>query len=98
MIKNENNELVKKIDEIPPCDEIFFAGAGHVLLRSIEGLTLYDIKQKKGVGQVFRYPLVFLMTTAGLFRLVEDEPMLPSYLVNGYEVRCFTWQTHLNHR
>lgn len=51
MIKNEKNEVSKKVTTAP-CDEIFFAGTGCVLLRDTEGLTLYDLQQKKSAGQV----------------------------------------------
>ena len=50
-IKNERNEITKKV-QTPPCDEIFYAGTGCVLLRDAEGLTLFDIQQKKSAGQV----------------------------------------------
>jgi len=50
-IKNEKNEITKKV-QTPPCDEIFYAGTGCVLLRDTEGLTLFDIQQKKSAGQV----------------------------------------------
>ena len=51
VIKNEKNELMKKV-QTPPCDEIFYAGTGCVLLRDSEGLTLFDIQQKRSAGQV----------------------------------------------
>ena len=54
VIKNEKNEVSKKV-QTPPCDEIFYAGTGYVLLRDTEGLTLFDIQQKRSQGQVHNY-------------------------------------------
>lgn len=51
VIKNEKNEVSKKV-QTPPCDEIFYAGTGCLLLRDAEGLTLFDIQQKRTAGQV----------------------------------------------
>lgn len=51
VIKNEKNEVSKKVTT-PPCDEIFYAGTGCVLLRDADGLTLFDIQQKRASAQV----------------------------------------------
>lgn len=53
VIKNEKNEISKKVNT-PPCDEIFFAGTGCVLLRDTEGLTMFDLQQRKSAGQVLK--------------------------------------------
>lgn len=51
VIRNEKNEVTKKL-VTPPCEEIFYAGTGCILLRDSEGLTLFDIQQKKSMGHV----------------------------------------------
>ncbi|KAF4533472.1 hypothetical protein B566_EDAN001201 [Ephemera danica] len=45
-IKNLKNEVTKKV-VTPSCDEIFYAGTGMVLLRDQEGVTLFDVQQKR---------------------------------------------------
>ena len=51
VIKNEKNEETKKV-QTPPCDQIFYAGTGCVLLRDTEGIALFDIQHKCSAGQV----------------------------------------------
>lgn len=51
VIKNLKNEVSKKI-QAPNCDEIFFAGTGMLLLREPELLTLFDVQQKRVLGEV----------------------------------------------
>ena len=46
MIKNLRNEVTKKVD-CPSCDTIFFASTGHLLLKDAEGVTLYDVQQRR---------------------------------------------------
>jgi len=46
VIKNIKNEVTKKI-HYPAVDEIFYAGAGSLLLRTGSGITLYDVQQKR---------------------------------------------------
>ena len=45
------NEVTKKI-QIPAVDQIFYAGTGFLLLRTPEGLTLYDVQQKRLVVNI----------------------------------------------
>lgn len=49
-IKNLKNEVTKKI-QLNGVDEIFQAGPGHLLLRDSEGITLYDVQQKRNLAQ-----------------------------------------------
>uniref|UniRef100_T1J5P8 Coatomer subunit alpha n=1 Tax=Strigamia maritima TaxID=126957 RepID=T1J5P8_STRMM len=49
VVKNLKNEVTKKI-QTPVCDEIYYAGTGTLLLRDSEGLTLFDIQQKRSLA------------------------------------------------
>merc|ERR1712227_1067540 len=49
-IKNLKNEVTKKI-QLNGVDEIFQAGPGLLLLRDSEGITLYDVQQKRNLAQ-----------------------------------------------
>ncbi|XP_060529873.1 coatomer subunit alpha [Cylas formicarius] len=51
VIKNLKNEVTKKV-QTPPCDEIFYAGTGMLLLRDAEHVTLFDVQQKRILSQV----------------------------------------------
>lgn len=51
VIKNLKNEVTKKV-QIPNCDEIFYAGTGMLLLRDADGMTLFDVQQKRNLGHV----------------------------------------------
>ncbi len=51
VIKNLKNEITKKV-QTPNCDEIFYAGTGMLLLRDPEGVTLFDVQQRKNLGHV----------------------------------------------
>ena len=51
VIKNLKNEVTKKVS-IPNCDEIFYAGTGMLLLRDTDAVTLFDVQQKRSLGQV----------------------------------------------
>ena len=46
VIKNLKNEVTKKV-QTPPCDMIFYAGTGSLLLRDVEQVTLFDVQQKR---------------------------------------------------
>ena len=46
MIKNLKNEVTKKV-QTPPCDMIFYAGTGSLLLRDTDSVTLFDVQQKR---------------------------------------------------
>eukprot|EP00731_Ephydatia_muelleri_P009629 Em0005g215a len=51
VIKNLRNEVTKKVD-CPSCDTIFFASTGHLLLKDAEGVTLYDVQQRRALKTV----------------------------------------------
>ncbi|KAK6623727.1 hypothetical protein RUM43_009580 [Polyplax serrata] len=51
VIKNLKNEITKKV-QTPNCDEIFYAGTGMLLLRDSDGVTLFDVQQKRTLAQV----------------------------------------------
>nr|XP_039274380.1 LOW QUALITY PROTEIN: coatomer subunit alpha-like [Styela clava] len=51
VIKNLKNEITKKI-QVPGVDEIFYAGTGSLLLRTADGITLYDVQQKRALASV----------------------------------------------
>jgi len=53
VIKNLKNEVSKKIQA--PCDEIFYAGTGMLLLREPESLTLFDVQQKRYSYKIINY-------------------------------------------
>lgn len=42
------NEVTKKVTT-QPCDEIFYAGTGMLLLRDSDGVSLFDVQQKRSV-------------------------------------------------
>ena len=44
------NEVTKKI-QLNGVDEIFQAGPGVLLLRDAEGITMYDVQQKRNIAQ-----------------------------------------------
>lgn len=49
VIKNMQNEVTKKVTT-QPCDEIFYAGTGMLLLRDSDGVSLFDVQQKRVLG------------------------------------------------
>ena len=51
IIKNLKNEVTKKVNA-PNCDEIFYAGTGMLLLRGADTVTLFDVQQKRNLGNV----------------------------------------------
>ena len=51
IIKNLKNELTKKI-QLPNCEEIFYAGTGMLLLRDADGVTLFDVQQKRNLAHI----------------------------------------------
>jgi len=51
VIKNLKNEVTKKVST-PNCDEIFYAGTGMLLLRDTDQVTLFDVQQKRNLGNV----------------------------------------------
>ncbi|XP_076029006.1 coatomer subunit alpha isoform X2 [Oratosquilla oratoria] len=50
VIKNLQNEVTKKVST-PTCDEVFYAGTGMLLLRDNDGVSLFDVQQKRVLGQ-----------------------------------------------
>ena len=46
IIKNLNNEVTKKV-QCPPCESIFYAGTGHLLLKEADTVKLFDVQQKR---------------------------------------------------
>lgn len=51
VIKNLKNEVTKKV-QTPNCDEIFYAGTGMLLLRDADGVSLFDVQQKRSLASV----------------------------------------------
>ncbi|XP_064393238.1 coatomer subunit alpha-like isoform X1 [Halichondria panicea] len=51
VIKNLRNEVTKKV-QCPPCDRIFYAGTGHLLLKDAESVTLFDVQQRRSLNTV----------------------------------------------
>ena len=45
--------MTKKV-QTPNCDEIFYAGTGMLLLRDTDSVTLFDVQQKRNLGQVMK--------------------------------------------
>lgn len=37
---------------MPSCEEIFYAGTGSLLLRDADGVTLFDVQQKRSLATV----------------------------------------------
>lgn len=50
VIKNFKNEVTKKCNT--PCDDIFYAGTGMLLLKDSEFVTLFDVQQLRVIAQV----------------------------------------------
>lgn len=50
VIKNLKNEVTKKV-QTPPCDEVFYAGTGMLLLKDPDHVTLFDVQQKRTLAQ-----------------------------------------------
>ena len=49
VVKNLKNEVTKKV-QTPPCDMIFYAGTGSLLLRDAEQVILFDVQQKRYIA------------------------------------------------
>ncbi|KAI6182222.1 Coatomer subunit alpha [Aphelenchoides bicaudatus] len=52
IIRDLSNKDSRKIEHNLPVDEIFYAGTGLLLLRTPEGLQMYDIQQKRVLASV----------------------------------------------
>lgn len=59
VIKNMQNEVTKKVTT-QPCDEIFYAGTGMLLLRDSDGVSLFDVQQKRSVHFYFLALYIFV--------------------------------------
>lgn len=51
IIKNLRNEVSKKV-HTPPCDSVFFAGTGQLLLKDNDNVTLFDVQQQRVIKSV----------------------------------------------
>ncbi|XP_064643414.1 coatomer subunit alpha-like isoform X3 [Lineus longissimus] len=51
VIKNLKNEITKKV-QAPNCEDIFYAGTGCLLLKDSDGITLFDVQQKRSLASV----------------------------------------------
>ncbi|XP_076090931.1 coatomer subunit alpha-like isoform X1 [Mytilus galloprovincialis] len=51
VIKNLKNEVTKKVPA-PNCEDIFYAGTGCLLLKDADGVTLFDVQQKRSLASV----------------------------------------------
>ena len=51
VIKNLKNEATKMVS-IPNCGEILYAETGMLLIRDTDAVTLFDVQQKRSLGQV----------------------------------------------
>lgn len=51
VVKNLKNEVTKKV-QTPSCDEVFYAGTGMLLLRDEDGITLFDVQQKRSLTSI----------------------------------------------
>lgn len=52
VLKNMKNEVTKKVQAPPNCDEIFYAGTGMLLLRDVDGMILFDVQQNRLLATV----------------------------------------------
>lgn len=50
VIKNFKNEVTKKC--MSPCEDIFYAGTGMLLLKDADSVTLFDVQQLRVIAQV----------------------------------------------
>lgn len=46
VVKGIKNEITKKV-QAPNCEDIFYAGTGCLLLKDADGVTLFDVQQKR---------------------------------------------------
>lgn len=51
IVKNLKNEIAKKV-QIPSCDDIFYAGTGCLLLKDADGVSLFDVQQKRTLASI----------------------------------------------
>merc|ERR1711970_562727 len=67
-IKNLKNEVTKKI-QLNGVDEIFYAGTGLLLLREPDGVTLYDVQQKRNLAQAKIAKVKYVVWSADMNRV-----------------------------
>ncbi|XP_064607662.1 coatomer subunit alpha-like [Liolophura sinensis] len=51
VVKGIKNEITKKV-QAPNCEDIFYAGTGCLLLKDADGVTLFDVQQKRTLASV----------------------------------------------
>lgn len=85
VIKNMENEVTKKV-QIPGVDQIFYAGTGFLLLRTTEGLTLYDVQQKR---------LVYLQNTKNRIKMISSTSSMASVVIS--KVKYVIWSSDMSH-
>lgn len=51
-IRDLSNKEVRKVELNQPCNDMFFAGTGKLLLRNDDSVQLYDVQQKRSIGSV----------------------------------------------
>ncbi|KAF8367713.1 copa-1 [Pristionchus pacificus] len=51
-IRDLSNKEVRKVELNQPCNDMFFAGTGKLLLRNDDSVQLYDVQQKRSIGCV----------------------------------------------
>ncbi|XP_003387772.1 PREDICTED: coatomer subunit alpha-like [Amphimedon queenslandica] len=69
LIKNLRNEVSKKV-QTPPCDTIFFAGTGQLLLKDNEGVTLFDVQQQISLNTVRISKVKYVIWSADMTHVV----------------------------
>ena len=100
VIKNLKNEVTKKVS-IPNCDEIFYAGTGMLLLRDTDAVTLFDVQQKRSLGQVTNEGTAsgHVTTISFLIGRPGQDPEVPVRdLVRGHVHGGAALQTRGHHR
>jgi coatomer protein complex subunit alpha (xenin) len=65
LIKSLKNEVTKKIT-ISGVEEIFYAGTGSLLVRDAEGVTLYDVQQKRSLAQAKMAKVKYVIWSADM--------------------------------
>eukprot|EP01135_Chromosphaera_perkinsii_P004839 Nk52_evm3s299 gene=Nk52_evmTU3s299 len=67
LIKNLKNEVTKKLQPPHPgTDAMFYAGTGHLLLRSEEVVTLFDVQQKAPMAEVSANGVKYVVWSADM--------------------------------
>eukprot|EP01137_Pigoraptor_chileana_P028983 Opistho-2@13564 len=68
VVKNLKNEVTKKITAPhATTDMLFYAGTGNLLLRSAEAVTLFDVQQKRVLGEIATHnPVKYVVWSADM--------------------------------